>query len=246
MSVITDVRKFYRKKGIAPVAPPRQFGCEHFQCCKRGCPKFVTAREPFIGGEYERCWDKSMPRLLFLSLDPGKLSCPESVQAQRTRQGKCKVNHSSHSLDEFPKGQHWYRTHELAWRLLKQFNPELSIEEACLYFAHTNSAKCCMNKDKHKVADKRMFEKCRAYIPGEIEALRPDILVTQGDYAKLAIESSYTIKSKCDGGILTLGHGNVRWIHSYHPNCWGRFNAQRRERWHHWSAIVGRFWNAHP
>jgi hypothetical protein len=188
-----------------------------------------------------------MPRLLFLSLDPGKLTSPESVRAQRTRQGKCRVNHFSHSREEFPKYQHWYRTHELAWTLLHQFNPELTIEEACLYFAHTNSAKCCMNKDKHQLADRRMFEKCRAFIPGEIEALSPDILVTQGDYAMRAVESGFAIERRVDGGILKLGHGNVRWIQSYHPNCrGGMFYTQRRERWPHWKAIVGRFWDAQP
>lgn len=236
MSVITDVKQYYRKNGIAPGHV--EFRCEHFKSCKGDCPDFATAREPFIGGEYERCGNFSMPRLLFLSLDAGELESGESIEAQRTKEGKCKLDH-----DGLNKAYHWYRTHELAWTLLRQFNRELTIEDTCLYFAHTNSAKCCMNKDNHKMADRRMFRNCRAYIPGEIEALRPDILVTQGDNAKWAVESIPEIKQRRDGGILTLGDRDVRWIHSYHPNAYGKFNPQRRNCWPGWAAIIGRFWN---
>jgi uracil-DNA glycosylase len=141
-----------------------------------------------------------------------------------------------------PKNCHWYQTHELAWALLDQFNHELSIEDACMYFAHTNSAKCCMNKGHRRMADQRMFRNCRAYIPGEIEALKPDILVTQGNNAKRTVESIPNITRRRDGGMLTLGDRKILWIDSYHPR-YGEFWNQKRDCWPRWRTIVGKFWD---
>ncbi len=101
-----------------------------------------------------------------------------------------------------------------------------------------------MNKKNHAMADQRMFTNCRPYIPGEIEALKPDILVTQGNNAKWAFESIPNIKNRRDGGILTLGGRKVRWIHSYFPNFRDiRFNTQKKDCWPRWANMVGRFWD---
>jgi hypothetical protein len=40
-----------------------------------------------------------------------------------------------------------------------------------------------MNNLNNKMAGRQLFENCREYIPEEIEVLKPDILVTQGDWA---------------------------------------------------------------
>lgn len=239
MSVMGDVTQYYRRQGISPLT----FKCKHLVDCKRGCSDFSEAREPYIGREYERCGHGSIPRLLFLSLDPGT-----SEAAPEARTAQAQQTYEENTCDHGHLNPHWYWTHELARTLLNQFKLGLSFREACWYFAHTNSAKCSMNNPNKKMADWQMFENCREYIPGEIEVLRPDILVTQGDWAIEAINRNFsaTIKGeqkRCGYADLKLGDHNLLWFHSYHPTNFGRFHQQRKSCWSQWEMIVGKFWN---
>ena len=239
MTIFDDVKRFYEKEGISAA----NFRCKHLRDCKRNCTNFTEAREAYIGREYET---GAVPRLLFLSLDSGDGDvAPETRTLEACRvweETKCDVN-------ALRRNRHWYRTHELALTLLLPFKPDLSLPTIHSYFAHTNSAKCCMNKRGNSAADLHMFENCREYIPGELIALQPDILVTQGDMAKNAVESS-PFSSTVDGNmkgcghaVLDLGSGKVLWIHTYHPRYFGGFNRQRRECWRKWADVVSGFVN---
>ncbi len=129
-----------------------------------------------------------------------------------------------------PKGRHWYRTHELAWYILKRFNTHLKIEEARRFFAHANSAKCCVNNEGRKKAPRRLFRNCKRYLSGELKVLDPDILVTQGDEAKNAVQSMNNgIVKRIDkfASIVTLNRKQIFWLHTYHPGNYGKFNPQR-------------------
>ena len=127
------------------------------------------------------------------------------------------------------KGKHWYKTHELAWYIFKRFRPSIKLEEAKGPFAHANSAKCCMNKPGRKQADRVLFRNCRKYLPGELEILCPDIIVTQGAEAKKAVGSFYKPIERVDeyASIIHMNSRNVFWLHTYHPGNWGAFNRQR-------------------
>jgi hypothetical protein len=173
MSILDDVSRYYREQGISSVVQP--FQCRHLSDCKRNSPGFVESREPYIGREYEKCGTGLMPRLLFISLDPGQ-ECAASDKRTCVAQQAYEEEDCNHS--ELPQNSHWYQTHELAWRLLRNFDATVSLGSACRYFAHTNSAKCCMNKLHNRQADGQLFKNCREYIPGEIEVLAPNILVT--------------------------------------------------------------------
>jgi hypothetical protein len=135
---------------------------------------------------------------------------------------------------------HWYRTHELAHWFLRKYEFNLHINDVHHYFAHINSAKCCMNKPGRKMADPKLFDKCREFIPGEVAILEPDIIVTQGDKAKdsingvfadldirnfLSLDQDYPeIQS------VLINNVPVIWIHTYHPSNWGEYNNQRRNK----------------
>jgi len=150
------------------------------------------------------------------------------------------------------KHKHWYRTHELAWYILKEFMPCLNIEEAKYYFAHANSAKCCMNKKRRKKADKVLFKNCKTYLKGELEILDPQIIITQGNEAKSAISSLCdSMDKKIDefSSLITLNGKSIFWLHTYHPNNWGAFNRQRNfdkvrkeaAGWRKYSSAIKRF-----
>lgn len=251
MTIIQDLKRYYNEVGISAT----KFRCEHLSDCKRDCTNFTTAIEAYVGSKYGQ---GKVPRLLFLSLDSGG---GEADPEARTMEA-CRVREeTSCDVNRLPKNRHWYRTHELAYVLLKDFLPAAELDPQPLtispsihfYFAHTNSAKCCMNKDNQKMADWQMFKNCRQYIAGELSALRPAILVTQGDWAKEAVETSFqfTVKgNQKDRGhaIVIINSREVLWFHTYHPSHFGGFNRQRGNcnGYELWRVLVRKFIRNHP
>ena len=105
------------------------------------------------------------------------------------------------------KPKHWYRTQQFAWHVFNEFNntfntaleignvdesydfnPLTEIHKIKPYYAAANSAKCCMNNKSRSQADSILFKNCMEYILGELAILNPDILVTQGRYARMVAE----------------------------------------------------------
>lgn len=215
------------------------FCCRHWQACSEGNQRITQAKGAFVGTDYEK---GVLPRLLFLSLDPGSSNKePErrTVEGVRLEEHECKVA-------DLPKQRHWYRTHELALILLEKFRPDMRIENSHLYFAHVNSVKCSMNNSNHKQARRMLFEKCREYIGGEITILKPDILVTQGQFAKVAVEKEFKILPGSEDNQVSsykwvhIGGKQTLWFHTYHPRNFGKFNQQRREFFKNWAEYVYR------
>ena len=248
--MLKKLNEFYADQGILP----EDFRCPSRQVCSADSPNFTQAKASHVGPRYEA---RELPRLLFLSLDSGsaeKDPQERTAEAVRAWNLDCDV----HSLE---KNRHWYRTHELALVLLRQFKPDLRVEDTRLYFAHVNSAKCCQNKPGRAQADQVLFENCRRFIPRELSVLRPDIVVTQGGWAKTAILKSFDVRrhreellhvsgyarpALYDTGRIELeGHaGEVLWLHTYHPGNYGRFGPQRAHCWPLYAEAVGRFWRS--
>lgn len=72
-SMLAELDAYYRRERISAVA----FDCAKYRLCSAGCTpgNFVTAREAFVGTEYEK---GVLPRLLFLSRRGGLLAGPEA------------------------------------------------------------------------------------------------------------------------------------------------------------------------
>ena len=232
--MIKELTAYYQQKGISAL----DFHCQHLQACSKGNERFVEAKEAFVGTEYEK---GTIPRLLFVSLDPGS-----SYSDPKWRTVEFVRNLEEHKCDvaKLHKSRHWYRTHELAWILLKKLKPDLQIEDSHLYFAHVNSVKCCVSNDDRKSAHSALFNNCRKYIGGEIVILKPDILVTQGKWAKVAIEQTFdTPQSAVDNHLCShmqflMKNRKVLWFHTYHPSNYGKFNQQRNECFEKWAEII--------
>ena len=63
-NILDRLKHHYESNGISAA----NFHCQHRSDCSRDCDGFVEAREAFVGTEYEF---GNLPRLLFVSLDPG-------------------------------------------------------------------------------------------------------------------------------------------------------------------------------
>jgi uracil-DNA glycosylase family 4 len=228
-------RHYYQQQGISPL----EFRCQHLQVCSKGNDRFVEAKGAFVGTEYEK--GTLRPRLLFVSLDPGSSN---SNPKQRTVESVRIQEEHECDVAKLPKARHWYRAHELAWILLKRIKPDLQLQDTHLYFAHVNSVKCCVSNDNHQSASPILFRNCQKYIDGEIAILKPDVLVTQGNKAREAIQQSYKIfetlndKHICSYAWLFIEGKKVLWVHTYHPRNFGKFNQQRRECFEIWAQFI--------
>ena len=248
LPMLQRLEAYYDEHAISPA----NFSCSSRLWCSADSPDFAEAKATFVGPRYE---ERRLPRLLFLSLNPGRAKHHwrhRTIEAVRR-------NELATDLATLPKNRHWYRTHQLAHELLRQFRPTLSLEEVRLYFAHVNSAKCTPNKPGSANTDPRLFEKCRRFIPGELRVLRPDIIVTQGNWAREAILGSLEVREhvvqrvdapgyKHDAHYETAlikvepGTDSCLWLHTYHPREFGHFNPQRVHCWPRYAKEVGRFW----
>jgi len=232
--MLKALSSYYLQKGISPL----DFRCQHLQSCSKGNDKFVEAKGAFVGIEYEK---GTLPRLLFVSLDPGSSDpTPErrTVEAVRIQE-----EHDC-DVEKLPKNRHWYRTHELAYLLLKSFKTDLQIQNSHSYFAHVNSVKCCVNNENHRSASPILFKNCQKYLGGEIANLEPDILVTQGEKAREAMRQSFKIYEPleddtiCSHAWIFIAGKKVLWFHTYHPRNFGKFNQQRHECFENWAKLI--------
>jgi len=266
--MIKALMSYYDRVGISALG----FNCKHLKECMSVCQnkkKFTTAREPYIGSYYGK---KGLPKLLFLSLDSGdENKDPKTKTIEAMREGNLRL-----SPQDMPKQRHWYKTHQFAWVIFDEikklskwtmdigktdsrllFEPETEIYKIMPFFAHTNSAKCCMNIDHAKQANRILFDNCREYVAGEIRIFDPHILVTQGNYAKMAIENAikkevFSLKNERNISMANKKQSDFRiievntkrpalWIHHYHPSNYGVFNNKVYPNYRNYAKAAARF-----
>lgn len=247
--MLEELAAFYDSHGISSI----DFRCPSRAACSAKAPQFTEAKASFVGPRYG---EGTLPRLLFLSLDSGRGSPdPQQRTGEAVRRWALDCD-----VAALPKNRHWYRTHEMAWVLLRQFEPHLTVEDTRLHFAHVNSAKCCSNKEGNKQADSVLFKNCCRFLPGELRVLKPDVCVTQGDWAKKNLRRSFdvrqhvkrTVKSDrqfqrdaCyETGLIEFEPDGKTflWLHTFHPSNFGSFNPQRVHCWPLYAEEVRRHW----
>lgn len=185
-----NLDNYYRRQGISAT----NFACPMATSCQSVCTDFIAAREAFVGSDYEK---GTLPRLLFLSLDPAR-DLSGRNEENRTTQFMRDWEENRCDPASLPKGSHWRQTHQCAHDILERVSVNrghgsLKFRDIHRFFAHTNSAKC---KDAARgTAQGRtlLFKNCRRFIPGEVAALRPDVIVTQGALARDAIENAFPL-----------------------------------------------------
>jgi hypothetical protein len=100
------------------------------------------------------------------------------------------------------------------------------------YFAHTNSAKCYDAALGSRQGHPVMFHNCREFIRREVELLQPDIIITQGGWARVAIDGSFDSRGlqhpqpDCACESATVDGKFVLKLSMHHPR-YGGFHPQR-------------------
>jgi len=241
--MLAELEKYYRIHGIYAT----DFSCPNFRYCQKTSPEtFTTAKAAFVSTGYE---SHLLPRILFLSLDSGSADIDPNHKTLEYVRHREEIERNVLTL---PKHKHWYRTHELAYILLRHFKPDLRIEDAKHYFAHTNSAKCCMNNPGRSQANSTLFNNCRRFIPGEIRVLDPDVLITQGAHAFEAINLAFkhldlrkTSWSQTglpeEVNLIEVNEKPVIWIHTIHPRNPG--SKKNRDSYQAYEKFVKEFFS---
>ena len=125
--MLATLERYYKQNGILAT----NFSCRHRADCSSGRASFTGPKSAYVSSGYEQ---GVLPRLLFLSLDSGSADkndenrLPTAVRKQEEER----------DVLALAKHKHWFRTHELAWYILKAFRVSLKIEEAKMYFAHAD------------------------------------------------------------------------------------------------------------
>jgi uracil-DNA glycosylase len=187
MDLLQRLQKYYESKGISA----ENFACPHYKDCKKGTVKFKfrKATEAFVGPGYQHNKRNRIPRLLFITAGPGG-----NLRWSTWDRGVYGIREYwlNKDIDEDKEKTWWYRTNAFALIILKKFKEGLALKKDNVkyYFAYTDSEKCSQNKKGARQNDKTLFKNCRKFIPGEVKILRPDIIITQGDWARAAMRDA--------------------------------------------------------
>ena len=253
-SMLDALTTYYRDQGILSTHFTCGFkgrennGCGVCVCGPAPCRSddCTTSKGPtasFVSTGYET---GPLPRLLILSLDRGIATEPAE---KRTPQAARRIEGASHEIIDRGrmrngKTNHWFRTHELAWYVLRRFDPGMDLGEVRRHIALANAAKCCQNKKGGSMAGHALFENCKNYLAEELRILAPDILITQGREAESSVAFTlrggvsahpvtWTAPPDADDGasvwmsefarpcfvrvVRGLGEKDVFWLHTHHP-----------------------------
>jgi hypothetical protein len=255
--MLATLRDYYITKGIAAEG----FNCPRQASCRSVSKDFVTAREAFVGSEYEK---GTLPRVLFVSLDassdhPGRAPSQRTLEYMRYWEENGESPPHGCDPDLLRKHKHWYRTHEFAHRILERtamargINP-FQLRDVHRYFAHTNSAKCKDAARDTGQGPALVFDNCRSFIAPEVRLLKPDVLVTQGYWGHRSIDGQFAVNRTivwsvnpqyaCE--ILRIGDRPVLRFRLFHPRAFGKFHSQRREAYGWYIAVATAFFVGGP
>ena len=276
MTMLIKLENYYRECGIWPAAG-NDFRCRHLDACRNGmkftpldATKLCQARNTFtpghsamVGARYE----ESSPRLLFVALDLGTVLRnddegytyvkPETRAPLGLRRSHERMMGLIVSGKDKARRPTLKRTNQFAEALLCNLPgfPEKKGGDFIRFCVRVNAAKCTMNKKQRAQAANRLYDNCRecGYLRGEIEILSPDIIVSLGKMAKLAVESAFSTSSEWtqEKVIHLPDNKKALWLPVHHPRHpqfypearvnWG--NGKGRE-WKKFAARVREFMSA--
>lgn len=231
MTMLDELKAYYHEECIQP----ERFRCRFRRECSKGCTNFTEAKASLVGTRYEA---GTLPRLLFLSLDPGR-GLPEA--GDRTFEAVRAREEVLRDFGELKVRRHWYQTHLLAAELLRPFVPEITPKGTRGCFAHVNAVKCCQNNPGKRMAESRLFERCKGYVPKELAILQPDVVVTQGGKAHQAFAScDPRVVERIDEfcSVVSLAGREVLWLRSHHPGAWKGVYEEQKESWPKWADLI--------
>jgi len=209
----------------------------------------VSVPESYVGAEYE---SGILPRLLFVSSDTNDPKWLKDDPNMGTLREIRKIKWRDRNLPchQNPQG-HWHQTIKMAQAILAPFVKErlgkvIEFNDFVSYFANVTSTRCKDLSIGTKEGNPLMFGNCMGFLKGELEVLRPDIIVTQGTRARNALWNMFQTpngrvpmpgnpqhKAFYEIGQFSDGHNAIK-IVAWHP-C-AHWKSGEKEKFMDWAA----------
>ena len=190
-----ELDKFYNENGIGA---GETFRCCQERMCSKACKvsgqpnvRRIGTIGSSVGGKYKksRYKSESIPGLVFLSQGP-VISRDELKQVQDRGTNVSKASSAHDKFMNYPELQeevnnpHWSSTKDHG-RSILMANGLMGIdrEEVAQHICNVNSVKCRTSGSRTKDPDRTLFANCQNYLIKELEFLKPDIIVAQGNQA---------------------------------------------------------------
>jgi hypothetical protein len=192
-SMLERLDRYYHEQGIPAIGG---FNCKHKEACSAVCApgKMISVPESYVGAGYE---DGKLPRLLFVSSDTNN---PEGLD-EHPEYGALRGIREiiwRHRNDPLKPQTHLHQTLDLARSILAPYAKErlgkdIEFNDFVGYIANVRSTRCKDSSIGRKEGSPRMFRNCIGFLKGEIEVLRPDIIVMQGARARSALWTTFPV-----------------------------------------------------
>ena len=255
MTILEELANHYREHGIWPVNSPAFGCEHLAECRKSndGCdllpitPLSATRSSPsswqntFTPGHSAYAgvhYGDGVPRLLFVQLDLGTVlskkdpgynlvspesRTPEGIRKMRELLLERVMNKELLAPSPTVKG-----TNEVATAILREFSGDVPGDmRVSRFYSRVNAVKCTVNKKGRGQAGKCLYDNCRErnYLRGEINILKPAVIVTFGGKARRGVEHAFREdaigQESCPGvRIIAPNSGpQIFWLHAYHPTA---------------------------
>lgn len=173
-SVVDDLRRFYDQEHIAVGA----FACAHKDdCCADAARPLTHGAEAHVGTRYGE-----VLRVAVVSLDTGGGSDPIEKRTKIIEDlaGK-KMN------------RHMTGTTTLLAALL---GADIGDASPFPYFAMINAAKCAAHDERRDMVPASLYERCLPFGRSELDLLKPQVIVAQGNRARAVLPKGKRIDPK--------------------------------------------------
>ena len=235
------INDYYYQKQIHPL----EFNCPFEAFCQSTSPETITqAKMSMVGTKY----GEYFPRIVVVSLDPPKNFTSKDEPELRTTQAVTEHD-ENWDFEKKRPNQHWAKTQIIVKDMLRIFgyptNENVAvvekpygnfiIENVSRYFAHVNVAKCSMNKTDQSQADPCVHKICSFhYLEGELEILKPEIVISQGQGANHALARIFKVESVPAlpfTKTIPFSDNQVLWMPTLHPSAWRVYSTFTDEHW---------------
>ena len=195
--MLSELGRYYKEQGI----PALGFNCKHRAACSAMCAfeKMVSVPESYVGLEYET---RTLPRLLFVSSDTNDAEWLKDNPEWGTLKSIRDITWRDRNKPHLQKpNSHWHQTILLAQAILNPFakarqEATIALNDFVGHIAHARSTRCKDISIRTKEGNPHMSANCRGFLKGEIEIMRPDIIVTQGTRARDALWNVFPVIQK--------------------------------------------------
>lgn len=173
-------RELYERLGIVPASVADDFRCPNLADCSRLSrargARFHTGTWPYVGPEYGRAVIRGRRvRILFVAMERGGSHDPSEELAFKQTQYNFRVAAEERS------NPHMGGVAEIMKHLVDEVDPRRYSQQ----FALTNAVKCVEYTGRmDSGSTTKMIKNCKSYLRAEIDALKPDLVITQGTHPR--------------------------------------------------------------